>query len=63
MLVSGMGTVSAPVEKTGLKRLRYGGVIRGNRALARLACERERARDPLRGIAPAAALVFDPGEQ
>jgi len=58
-----MGTVSAPVEKTGLKRLRYGGVIRGNRALARLACERERARDSLRGIAPAAALVFDPGEQ
>ncbi|HMJ85331.1 MAG TPA: hypothetical protein VK504_19245, partial [Vicinamibacterales bacterium] len=48
MLVSGMGTVSAPVEKTGLKRLRYGGVIRGNRALARLACERERARDSLR---------------
>jgi len=63
LLVSGVRTVSAPVEKTGLKRQPSCSVIRGNRALARLACHRKRARDLLRGIAPAAAFSVDPGEE
>jgi hypothetical protein len=59
VLVRSVRTVSAPVEEIGLKRWRHSGVIRGDRAFARPACESKLARDALRGIAPVAALDID----